>query len=92
MDKYLRWESESKPYENDDDIVILDKVEVLQDMTENGPKKGQKFLKVTWMKLTDCFVFHLQSGKCRIVQYDGRPDGKPQWMGEHERAPVITAE
>jgi hypothetical protein len=91
MEQYLKWEAVNKPYEGDDDIVILERVEVLKDMTEpNGPKKGQKYLKVTWMKLSDCVVFHLQNGKCRIVQYDGKTT--PQWMGEHERAPVITAE
>lgn len=92
MEQYLKWESENKPYEGDDDIVILERVEVVKDMTENGPKKGQKYLKVTWMKLSDCVVFHLQSGKCRIVQYDGKSGSNPQWMGEHERAPVVTAD
>jgi hypothetical protein len=92
MDRYLKWESESKLYEGDDDIVILEKVEVLQNMTENGPMKGQRYLKVTWMKPSDCVVFHLQSGKCRMVQYDGKPENKPVWMGEHDRAPVVTAD
>ena len=93
MDKYLRWESQTKVDEGDDDIVILEKVEVLQDMTSEGPMKGQKYLRVTWVKLADNLIFHLQSGKCRIVQFDYRlPGCKPAWMGEHERAPTVTSD
>ena len=90
METFLKWEKQTKVDENDDDIVILEKVEVLKDMTENGPKKGQKYLKVTWVKLSDNLIFHLQSGKCRIVQYDGKKE--PIWMGEHNQAPVVTVE
>ena len=89
---YLKWENQVKPDEKDDDIVILERVEVLKDMTNEGPRKGQKFLKVTWVKMSESFIFHLQNGKCRIVQYDCRPGSEPQWMGEHAKAPVVTVE
>ena len=89
MDKYLKWASQVASA-LDDDVVILSDVEVLCDMTDKGPKKGQLYKTVTWAKLSDCVIFHLQSGKCRIVQYDGK--GTPVWMGERDRAPVVTAE
>ncbi len=89
METYLKWGSQ-KATEQDEDVIILSDVEVVRDFTNNGPKKGQKFIKVTWVKLADSVIFHLQNGRCRIVQYDGKH--APVWMGEHERPPVITAE
>lgn len=90
MEAYLKWGSQ-KASDLDDDVVIISDVEVIRDLTTpNGPKKGQKFLKVTWAKLSDCLIFHLQSGRCRIVQFDGKT--APVWMGEHSQAPVVTVE
>jgi hypothetical protein len=90
METYLKSRVQ-KASDFDEDVILFSDVEVLRDLTTpNGPKKGQKFLKVTWAKLSDCLIFHLQSGKCRIVQYDGK--NPPVWMGEHERAPVVTDE
>lgn len=90
MDKYLKWRVQ-KTLDIDEDVIIFSDVEVMRDLTSpNGPKKGQKFLKVTWAKLSDCVIFHLQNGKCRIVQYDGK--NAPTWMGERDKPPVITAE
>lgn len=90
MESYLKWRVQ-KASDVDEDVIIFSDVEVIRDLTApNGPKKGQKFVKVTWAKLSDCIIFHLQSGKCRIVQYDGK--NPPAWMGEHDQAPLVTAE
>lgn len=86
METYLKWESQT-PDAEDEDIVRMEKVEVLKNMTDQGPMKGQKFLKVTWSKFSDSLIFHLTSGKCRIVQYDGKSE--PVWLGEHNQPPAV---
>ena len=86
METYLKWETQT-PDADDEDIVRMDKVEVLKDMTKEGPLKGKKYIRVTWSKFSDTLIFHMQSGKCLVVQYDGKTE--PVWLGERTQPPAV---
>ena len=86
MEKYLKWARKTE--EDDGDVVNLEDVEVLVDIAQpEGPKKGQRFLKVTWVKFTDTVLFRKQDGGCRVVSYDGK--NEPKYKGTLPAPPVV---
>jgi len=70
----------SKANAEDEDILEYSRVEVLKDMTAQGPRKGEKYLQVDFHTLSGDAVFRLKNGGCRVVMFSTR------------KAPVFTGE
>jgi len=79
---YLQFTS-SEVSADDEDVLVYKDVTVLRDMEGcPGIEKGKRFMQVSHNKVSECLVFHLRSGSCKLVSF--APKKKPQWMGEHK--------
>jgi hypothetical protein len=77
--------------EDDEDITIYSKVEVIKDIAPpKGPKAGEKYLKVEFHKLPGDAVFFLKSGSYRVVAFPSRANKEPIFTGEFSSGPEHT--
>ena len=88
FEKYITFESKIVNAD-DEDIMMYRKVAVTKDMTDNGPKAGEKFLTVDLHILPGEAVFNLKSGKCRIVALSTSGKKPPVYTGEFNGPPTI---
>lgn len=85
FEKYIKFVSKRVDEDDDEDIVMYNKVEVVKSLTEQGPYAGEKYARVDLNRVMGDVVFRLKTGGCKlVVLYGNKP---PKYAGEHKNGP-----